>query len=31
MFTSNEDDKLINYGDLYRIKKYHNLHSKWDK
>jgi len=25
MFTSNGDNKLLNFGDMYRIKKYHNL------
>lgn len=30
MFTSNADIKLLNFGDMYRIKKYHNLINTWD-
>ena len=30
MFTSNANNSLLNYGDLYRMKKYHNVFKGWD-
>jgi hypothetical protein len=30
MFTSNSDNTVINYGDIFRIKKYHKLFQSLD-
>ena len=30
MFTSNANNSLLNYGDLYRMKKYHKVFQGWD-